>query len=85
MTEPTFTALSPSSPSRSFAGWDWRTYLRKTKTGIKWIFAALVTYLGVVILPVEPPELRNLLASVIGYASKVGFDVIDYYLTDGPQ
>ena len=78
-------AQPPTSPSRSLAGWNWRTYLAKTKTGLKWVLGALVAYLMVVIAPVEPPELNQLLAAVVGYGSKVIADVIDYWLTEEPR
>lgn len=78
-------AQTPQSPARSFVGWNWRTYLRKTKTGVKWVAGALVTYLMVVIGPVKPPELNQLLAAIVGYGSKVALDVLDYWLSEGPE
>lgn len=75
----------PASPRFSLAGWNWRTYLAKTKDGLKWVLGLLVAYLTVVIAPIEPPELRNLLAAILGYGSKVAADVVDYWLTEGPQ
>ena len=75
---------APSSPRFSLAGWNWRVYLAKTKAGLKWVGAALVTYLAVVIAPIQPPELQALLAAVLGYGSKLLFDVIDFWLSDVP-
>lgn len=74
-----------SSPRFSLAGWNWRTYLAKTKGGLKWVGAALVTYLAVVIAPIRPPELQALLAAVLVYGSKLGFDLIDFWLTEDPE
>lgn len=73
----------PISPSRSLAGWNWRTYLAKSKGALKWVLAALVAYLTVAIAPIQPSELNQLLAAVLGFASKFGADVIDYWLTEG--
>lgn len=78
-------AQPPTSPSRSLKGWSWRVYLAKTKTGLKWVLGALVAYLMVVIAPIQPPELNQLLAALVGYGSKVLADVVDYWLTEEPS
>lgn len=75
---------SAPSPRFSLAGWSWRTYLAKTKGGLKWVVSALAAYLSVVIAPIHPPELQALLAAGIGYGTKLLCDVIDFWLTEDP-
>ena len=75
----------PVSPRRSLKGWLFSVWLVKNKGFVKGFLALLAAYLTVVFAPVEPPELKAVLVGGVGLVSKLGFDVLDYWLSEVPQ
>lgn len=73
------------SPAFSFKGWLFSTWLVKNKGVIKGLLVLFFSWLAVLFSSVESPELKALLVGVVGFTSKFGLDLIDYWLTEQPK
>lgn len=76
---------TPPSPALSFKGWLFSKWLVKNKAALKMLVVVFCAWLTVVLAPVEPPELKALLVGVVGFVSKFGLDLFDYWLTPQPE
>lgn len=72
------------SPAFSFKGWLFSKWIVKNKGIIKSLLVLFFAWLMAISANVESIELRALLVGVVGFASKFGLDLIDYWLTQQP-
>ena len=77
--------MTPPSPAFSFKGWLFSKWLIKNKGVIKGLLVLFLAWLTAAIAHVESVELRALLVGVVGFASKFGLDLLDYWLTPQPE
>lgn len=78
-------AQTPPSPPFSFKGWLFSSWLVKNKGAVKLLLVLFLSWLTALFAAVEPPELHALLVGVVGFASKFGLDLLDYWLTPQPE
>jgi hypothetical protein len=76
---------TPPSPPFSFKGWLFGTWLVKNKGAVKLLLVLFFAWLTVLFAVVQPPELKALLVGFVGFASKFGLDLLDYWLTPQPE
>ena len=74
----------PSSPPGSLAGWSLRIWLAKNKGMVKGVAAVACGYLTSLVGAVPDPQLNLLLSGAVGLATKLGLDVLDYWLSEVP-
>lgn len=73
------------SPSGSLEGWSWREWLRRNKSEVKSLVAAIgaaaSAWAATLVLP---PWAAPLVAVIVGVVSRLGLDAVDYWLSDVP-
>ena len=78
-------AQAPPSPPFSFKGWLFSKWLVKNKGVIKGLLVLFFAWLTAILASVESLELRAFLVGAVGFASKFGLDLLDYWLTPQPE
>ena len=73
------------SPAFSFKGWLFSKWLTKNKGVIKGLLVLFFAWLTAITASVESVELRAFLVGAVGFASKFGLDLLDYWLTPQPE
>jgi hypothetical protein len=73
------------SPAFSFKGWLFTKWIVKNKGVIKGLLVLFFAWLTAAVAHVESLELRALLVGVVGFTSKFGLDLLDYWLTPQPE
>ena len=74
----------PVSPSRSTAGWSWRTWLSRQKSVAKTILSLFFAYLTSLIPTGLDPNLQNGLAILSAFAARAALDYLDFWLSEVP-
>lgn len=78
-------AQAPPSPAFSFKGWLFGTWLVKNKGMVKLLLTLFFAWVAYLLSGVQSPELKALLVGAVGFLSKFGLDLLDYYLTPQPE
>lgn len=78
-------AQAPPSPALSFKGWLFTKWLTRNKAAVKLLLVLFLAWLTALFAAVEPPELKALLVGAVGFLSKFGLDLLDYWLTPQPE
>ena len=76
---------APVSPPFSFRGWLFSVWRVRNKGAVKMLLVVFLAWLTALFAAVEPPELKALLVGAVGFVSKFGLDLLDYWLTPQPE
>lgn len=74
-----------NSPPFSFAGYSFKTWLRRNVGNLKLVVSAVGAYALAQAGLIADPALNGLACAVAGVAVKLGLDALDYWLSDVPQ
>lgn len=71
------------SPARSMSGWSFKIWLKRNKSSLKTLIAGLFSVLGAwASTLVLPPWAVPVPALLIGFASRLALDMLDFWLGD---
>ena len=78
-------STNPPSPSGSMAGWSFKGWLTRNKGDLKLLVSAAAGLATAWVSQHLAGDWAAFIGTVVGVASKMALDAVDYALTNNPQ